>query len=267
MKSRARLAALLALPLLLACASAAAQEPSPDGSSPPGGSAPSDGSMAANGTIPASDVPPASPAQDASASSACTQPGKNIQCTGFGSIATDTQRDIKGEAITVDITLWLNTNYQDQGARWLLFSVRNVTGDSPEPIAISLLKFATANGEIVTTRVDHDKPNEIDLWVDVLDTPVNTPITLSVQVGAGDRGAYRLEALVLAFDRGYEVLKPGGSEAVLYASTLLGVNKESGALGNAGGASLLQGKKTPNLVLPGFVASLGIALWLRRRTA
>jgi hypothetical protein len=200
--------------------------------------------------------------------SACSQPGKNIQCNAFGSIAMDNQRDIKGDAVQLTASIWLNSNLADHGARWILFSVRNVTKDGTSPVAISLARFATASGEVVTTRVDHDKPNEVDLWVDVLDTPVQTPITIDVLVGSNERGAYRLEALVLAFDRGYETVKdPGAGEASLFASTLLGVSKESGKLANAGGGSLLDGKKTPGLALPGLAAALGIALVLRRRKA
>jgi hypothetical protein len=195
----------------------------------------------------------------------CSQPGRNIQCTAFGSIAMDNQATIKGDPVTLTADIWLNTNYADAGTRWLLFSVRNTTGDGSNPVAISLVKFATPNGDMVTTRVDHTSPNEMDLWVDVLDTPVNTPITLQVQVGSSERGAYRLEVLVLAFDRGYETVKVGGGEASLFASTLLGVNKETGKLANAGGGSLLQGKKTPNLVLPGLALTLGVALAIRRR--
>jgi hypothetical protein len=197
--------------------------------------------------------------------SACTQPGKNVQCNGFGSITMDSQATIKGEPATLTIDIWLNSNMADQGARWILFSVRNNTSDG-SPIAISLDKFATPNGDVVTTRVDHDKANEIDLWVDVLDTPVQTPITIQVQVGSSERGAYRLEALVLAFDRGYETLKGSdGTEASLFSSTLLGVNKETGALANAGGGSLLQGKKTPGLLVPGVVALLACAAVVARR--
>jgi hypothetical protein len=194
------------------------------------------------------------------------QPGKSIQCTGFGSISMDTQRTIQGDPIDLTATIWLNTNYADLGTRWVLFSVRNVTSDG-SPVAISLLTFATQNGDVVTTRVDHDKPSEVDLWVDVLDTPVNLPITLTVRVGAGERGAYRLEALVLAFDRGYETIKTEGGEASLFTSTLLGVSQETGRIANAGGGSLLEGKKTPTLALPGAALAVGVALLLRRRRA
>jgi hypothetical protein len=252
-----RLAApLLALWLLAAaCAPASAQAGDPSAPDPS-----ADPSAAGANTT-------ESPAA-AAPSDPCTQPGRNVQCTAFGSAAMDSQREIKGDPINLDADIWLNSNLADQGARWILFSVRNVTGEGSEPVSISLLKFATPSGEVVTTRVDHDKANEIDLWVDVLDTPVGTPITLSVQVGSSERGAYRLEVLVLAFDRGYETLKdPGGTEYSLFTSTLLGVNKETGQISNAGGGSLLEGKKTPGLGLPILAATVGIAAALRRRAA
>ncbi|MEA3203358.1 MAG: hypothetical protein QOI63_1033 [Thermoplasmata archaeon] len=239
-------AALLAACLLLPCA--AAQDPPTE--------SPTD-----SPTDTPTDAPTPTAAPDA-----CNQPGKNIQCTGFGSIAMDTQRDIKGDPVDLTASVWLNTNYADHGTRWILFSIRNVTSEG-SPIAISLLKFATPSGEVVTTRVDHDKPNEVDLWVDILDTPVNTPITIDVQVGSSERGAYRLEALVLAFDRGYETVKVDGGEASLFASTLLGVNKETGKIANAGGGSILQGKKTPGLLVPGLVLALCAVALLRRRLA
>ncbi|HEX2066890.1 MAG TPA: hypothetical protein VHI93_08775 [Candidatus Thermoplasmatota archaeon] len=233
---------LLALSLLLAAPGAAAQDPDPGMGEDP----------AAAGAGAASDP--------------CVQPGKAVQCTGFGSIAMDSQRSIKGEPITLAASIWLNTNHADQGARWILFSVRNVTHDG-SPVAIALVRFATPSGDVVTTRIDQERPSQLDLWVDVLDLPVRAPITLEVQVGSGERGAYRLEALVLAFDRAYETIRVDGAEASLFSSTLIGVNQETGKLENAGRDSLLQGKKTPGLALPALAAALGAALLLRRRAA
>ncbi|HUR62216.1 MAG TPA: hypothetical protein VM286_07640 [Candidatus Thermoplasmatota archaeon] len=258
---------LAAFLLLMTAATASAQEttsPPQDPNAPP---ADPNGQPADPYATPTQD-PGAQPATAAP----CVEPGKNIQCNAFGSISMDTQRDIKGDPITETVSIWLNTNMQDQGARWLLFSVRNNTADGSNPVEIALVRFSTPNGDMVTTRVDRPGANEIDLWVDVLDTPAQTPITIEVQVGSSERGAYRLEALVLAFDRGYETLKDAsGAEASLFASTLLGVNKESGKLAGAGGGSLLQGKKTATLAVPGFVAALSIALAVtlavRRREA
>jgi hypothetical protein len=243
MTSLPRLAALLASLLLLPCA--AAQDATPTDT---GTAAPTDTATAA----------PASP---------CSQPGKTIQCNAFGSIAMDTQRDIRGDPVDLTATIWLNTNYAPQGARWILFSVRNVTSDGASPVAISLVRFATASGEVVTTRVDHTQPNEVDLWVDVLDTPVNTTITLDFQVGSSERGAYRLEALVLAFDRGYATIQVNGGQASLFASTLLGVNQQTGRIAGAGAGSLLQGKKTPGPAVPALVLALAAVAALRRRAA
>jgi hypothetical protein len=184
----------------------------------------------------------------AGAQGACSEPGKNMQCTEFGTIAMDSQRDIRGDTIGIVAAITLNTAYADHGVRWLLFSVRNVTEDGSNPVTLSLNKFSTDSGDVVTTRVEHPSPNELNLWVDVLDTPVMTPIRLDVQVGSTDRGAYRLETLVMAFDRGYAPVRDGaGNEASLFSFTLLGVNKETAAGSSGGGGSFLQGYK-----LPGF---------------
>lgn len=203
---------------------------------------------------------PAASAQD------CNVPGMNGQCTDFGSIAMESQRDIRGSAIDLTATFTLNTVYADQGARWLLVSVRNVEADGSDPVTIELVRFGSEYGDILTTRVEQPSAHELNLWVETLDTPTGTPITLDLKVGSTERGAFRLETLVMAFDRGYAPIKDSfGNDASLYASTLLGVNKESGAVA-ADQGSLLKGNKVPGveagLLLAGLV---GCALLARRR--
>jgi hypothetical protein len=204
----------------------------------------------------------------AAAQGGCSEDGRNMQCTGFGRISMESQRDIRGDPIDVAAAITLDTAYADQGARWLLFSVRNVEADGSNPVTIELDHFTSPYGDIVTTRVDHATANELDLWVDILDTPVGAPIDLAVHVGATERGAFRLETLVMAFDRGYEPLKDSaGNDASLFSFTLLGVNKETGAV-NPDGGSLAEGKKLPALgAVPLLSAVALLAVLARRRLA
>lgn len=206
-------------------------------------------------------------ASPVSAQEACSGAGRNGQCTEFGTISMDSQRDIRGQTISVDIPIYLNTGYADQGTRWLLFSVRNVTSDGSNPVTIELTRFATASGNIVTTRVEHPSANELNLWVDILDTPVQIPISLDVRVGSTERGAFRLEALVMAFDRGYTpVRESSGAEASLFSFSLLGVNKETAKV-NADGGSLFDGNKLPAPPLAAVLVALAAAALLVRRRA
>ena len=194
----------------------------------------------------------------------CMQPAKNMQCTDFGAIVMDTQRDIRGTPIDVAVTTTLNTAYADQGARWLLFSVRNVEPDGSNPVTISLTRFSTEFGDVVTTRVEHPSPSELNLWVDVLDTPVGTPITIEMQVGATQRGAFRLETLVMPFDRGYAPLKdPAGADMSLFSFTLLGVNEETPGAA-ADGESVVQGRKMPGWEIVPVTVALGLVAFAAR---
>ncbi|MHB8633737.1 MAG: hypothetical protein ACYDBQ_07215 [Thermoplasmatota archaeon] len=209
------------------------------------------------------------PAAASPAPAACQQPGQNMQCSAFGTISMPTQVDIRGQAVQVTAQITLTTNYGSQGARWLLFSIRNNTSPGPSPISLSLVQLATATGPLTVTRVQHDSPSQIDLWVDVLDTPVGTPISLTVQVGASDRGAFRLETLVMAFDRGYASLQQAdGTPASLFSFTELGVNQESSTVGTpASGGSIFQGHKTPFLGEAAVIAVIGLAALVGRRRA
>ncbi|MEA3137756.1 MAG: hypothetical protein QOC71_2037 [Thermoplasmata archaeon] len=199
------------------------------------------------------------------ASDGCSAPGWNRQCSEFGIIAMEDRRDIRGEPIVASAYVDLDTNYAESGARWLLFSVRNLEDDGSNPITIELVKFAGPNGDIVTTRVEQPSANQIDLWVDALDVPVNEEITIEVNVGATERGAFTLETLVMAFDRGYEpVYGSGGEEASLFSFTTLGVNDETASVGGGGG-SLTDGKKLPGLGVLPMLAAVAAALVLARR--
>jgi hypothetical protein len=203
--------------------------------------------------------------QVAAQDNGCSMAGRNAQCTAFGTVSMESQRDIRGDPIDVSIPIELSTAYADQGTRWLLFSVRNVTSDGSNPVTIQLTKFSTDSGDVVTTRVEQRTPNELNLWVDILDTPVQKPITLDVQVGSTERGAFRLETLVMAFDRGYSPIKDSdGNDASLFSFTLLGVNKETGGM-QVNGGSLSDGHKLPGLEALPILAALGAAAVLARR--
>ncbi|MBW3583265.1 MAG: hypothetical protein KY455_09230 [Euryarchaeota archaeon] len=159
----------------------------------------------------------------------CHEPGKNIQCNELGFIAMDARYDIRGDPADVEVKIKLNHDYEEQGARWVMFSLRNHTAEG-SPVTIQPGKFATQHGDVLTTRVEHETPNELNIWVHVLDVPVGETITLTSTVGVTDRGAFTLEMLVLVFDRGYEPLKnSNGEDLNLYSFSLLGVNKETSA--------------------------------------
>lgn len=196
----------------------------------------------------------------------CGEPGMNGQCTEFGSIAMEGQRDIRGDPIGLSVTFTLNTAYADQGSRWLLVSVRNVESDGSNPVTIDMQSFSSAYGDILTTRVEQPSPSELNLWVETLDTPVGTPIVLDLKVGATDRGAFQLETLVMAFDRGYAPVKDSaGNDASLFSFTLLGVNEETSAVSRDKG-SLLRGNKVPGIEAAAVIGALvAVAFVLKRR--
>ncbi|HET6398190.1 MAG TPA: hypothetical protein VFH47_01390 [Candidatus Thermoplasmatota archaeon] len=184
----------------------------------------------------------------------CDQPRTNMQCNEFGSIAMPSQVRIRGEPVEVTATIELNTNLQNRGSRYFLFSFRNVTEDGSNPIWIQVTDFSTPNGRVEFTREDHKGAHEKNYWVDIVDLPVNQPITVTMLVGATDRGAYSLEALVMAFDRGYApVYDSSGSQASLFSFTLLSVNESTGDNrdAHAGGGK-------PGFNIPG--PTLGVAL-------
>lgn len=207
-------------------------------------------------------------AQDSSAESSCTEKGKNVQCTEFGSISMDTQRDIRGDPITVTANIHLNTGYADQGARWIMFSVRNVTDAGTSPVTIGVNGFSTPDGDIIVTRTEQNKASEVNLWVDVLDLPIDKPISLALNVGATERGAFSLETLVLAFDRGYApITTQNGAEASLFSFSLLGVNEETKTTADGNNDSFTEGNKLPSV---GIVSVLSVvvfacAVMLRRQ--
>lgn len=200
----------------------------------------------------------------------CSEPGMNGQCSEFGAIAMASQVDIRGERVPVRVAIVLSTTYEDQAARWLLFSVRSLESDgSPTPVSIGLAGFATANGDIVTTRVEQPAPGELNLWVDTLDAPVGSPISLDLIVGSSERGAYRLETLVMAFDRGYAPVQDSeGKDASLYSFTTLGVNGETAAAPSSDESSLRDRLAPGPGVAPALgavAAALAAALLARRR--
>lgn len=197
----------------------------------------------------------------------CEQEGKNTQCNALGSIAMETQTEILGEPILVHITTTVDDTHSQQGARYIMFSIRHDATDSP--VSLSLVSFETGKGEIFTERIDHPIPNEINVWVQVADIPEGKPIDIAVEVGSSDRGAFRLETLVMAFDRGYEpVSGTDGNEVTLFSFTMLGVNKESSNVASGSGTTLIDRVRVPGPGLP--LTLLGVVaagLWASRRRA
>jgi len=196
---------------------------------------------------------------------ACSEGGHNVQCSEMGTIRMDSVREIKGDPIQVTSEVTLNSNFKDHGARWFLFSVRNVTADGTNPIVIKVDSFA-ANGNPVVTSKQDIKSNEADYWVDVEDVPVGQPIHIDMTVGATDSGAFQLETLVMAFDRGYApVTDSTGAQASLFSFTLLGVKQPTASMG---AGPLSKGYSVPGLEAPAAVmACAAVALLARRRLA
>lgn len=198
----------------------------------------------------------------------CGGSGTNGECNAFGSVFMDNRERVRGDPVDVDATITLNKSYEDQGARWILFSIRNITTQDESPVSIRLNTFSTDQGEVVTTRVDHEKPNELNLWVDVLDLPVNEPIELNVTVGVTEEGAYAIETLVLAFDRGYDPIKDASGENVgLFSYTLLGVNEATDPVDASGGDSPLGIRGAPGPTAAGAIGAIATvaAVCARRR--
>ncbi len=195
----------------------------------------------------------------------CVEAGYNVQCTQFGTIKMPNQVDIRGDAATVTITATLHDTFERAGARWVLFSVRHVPeGSGASPISVDLVDFTSAYGPVYVTSIDHDFPNEINIWVHVVDVPIGTPLELDISIGAGDRGAFRLEALAMPFDRGYEPIPDAsGMDELLYSFSVLGVNKETSG-GGGGGSS---GRSIPVMgpVVTAFALLACVAVLRRRR--
>jgi len=194
----------------------------------------------------------------------CDASGRNIECNDLGRIAMDTRERVEGEPVDVNASITLDRSYEDQGARWIMFSVRNVTGDD-SPVSLRLNTFSTDQGEVVTTRVDHEDPNELNLWVDVLDLPVGEEITIDVTVGCTEEGAYAVETLVLVFDRGYDPIKNASGENVgLFSYTLLGVNEATEPIGASGGDSPLGIRGVPGATALSAIGAVTIAAAVKR---
>lgn len=189
----------------------------------------------------------------------CKESGKNIECNEFGRIAMDHRQRVKGDPVDVNATITLNRTYENQGARWIMFSIRNVTDSGESPVSLRLNTFSTDDGEVVTTRVDHEDENELNLWVDVLDLPTREPITLEVSVGCTEEGAYAVETLVLVFDRGYDPIKNASGENVgLFSNTLLGVNEATDPISTSSSDSPLGIRDVPGAGALGAAGAVAI---------
>ncbi|MCA1811086.1 MAG: hypothetical protein LC623_03630 [Halobacteriales archaeon] len=198
----------------------------------------------------------------AQAAEPCSEGGRNVQCSELGSIRMDSVREIKGSPIQVAMEVTLNSNFKEHGARWFLFSVRNITGDNP--VSLQVNGFTAGGAPVVTSKVEQ-KSYESDFWVDASDVPVGKTLRIDMTVGAAEAGAFQLEALVMAFDRGYAAVTDStGHEASLFSFTLLGVKSPTPAVG---AGTLSKGYTVPSLQVPAAIAVLGLAAALRRRGA
>lgn len=204
-------------------------------------------------------------AQDPATS--CTTMGMTGQCNELGSITMASDVTIDGEMQTLSASIVINNLYRDREVRQFLFSVRNVSGpDGTSPVVVELVTFATSQGPVAVLRTENPGPNEINLWVDVLDVPVGTPIDLTVRVGATRQGGFKLETLAMPFDRAYKpILGSDGRELSLFAFTFLSVNQPtSGGTGGTGlGSSLGRSLPGPDAVAA-LAAVAGAALLVTR---
>lgn len=190
----------------------------------------------------------------------CEQDGKNTECNDLGRIAMDTQREIRGEPIMVQVDATVDDTHSDMGARYVMFSVRHDPSGGSSPLSLSLEKFSTQEGAIFTERIDHDVPNEINIWAHVADIPEGEAIELVVKVGASDRGAFQLETLVMPFDRGYEPVRgDDGKEITMFSFTTLGVNEETPDVSSSGG-SFVDRFRTPGFTGVAALAALSAAV-------
>lgn len=208
---------------------------------------------------------PAGQAQDPQQN--CAPAGMSGQCNELGTVYMDFQRNIDGQPIDVTVHITLEKLYREQETRAFLFSVRNASTDrGPSPVTVSVTRFATSEGDLAVSKSETPGPNEVDLWVDVLDVPLNTPIELTAHVGARDKGAFQLEVLVMPFDRAYHTVRQSdGSDASLFASTMLAVNGVTGDTSGKTGvfANNSIGKKLPGpeawMLAPALLAGLLLA--------
>lgn len=191
----------------------------------------------------------------------CQKDGVNVECNDFGAIMMPITKNVKGDPVNLAVNITLETSYEDRGARWVMFSMRNITDDGDSPVTIGLGSFTSSSGDIVTTRVIQDKPSELNLWIDVLDLPIGEPITLEAEIGVTERGAFAIETIVIPFDRGYEPIKDAqGAPVSLYSSTLLAVNAATTATAAGDDGSILDGNKVPG-------AAVGLTVLLLAATA
>jgi hypothetical protein len=208
---------------------------------------------------------PVALASTALADDHCQADRYNPECNDFGTIQMPTQKDVKGSPVTVTAHIVIDTTYEEQDARWVMFSMRNVTEESP--VTINLRAFSSSSGEVVTTQVVQEKPSELNLSVDVLDLPTREVITPEAEIGVTDRGAFALGSIVIPFDRGYEPIKDARGDPVsLYSSTLLAVNEETSSTSKDSDSSLISGNKLPSATTGLVLGVIGVsALVLARR--
>lgn len=184
----------------------------------------------------------------------CEEDGKNIQCNDLGAIAMDAQHEVRGDPVQVVVEVTVDDTYTDAGARYMMFSVRHDARGGESPVSLRLDAFESAKGPIFTQRIEQDIANEVNIWAHVADIPEGETLDLRVTVGASDRGAFRLETLVMPFDRGYEPVKTSSGEDVsLFSFTLLGVNEETSTVGTSGDS---WGKR---FGIPGYGAAVALA--------
>jgi hypothetical protein len=209
---------------------------------------------------------PALTLEPAQAQQACERSGKSGECQPWGEAWMPNRAEMRGDPVELTAEIYLTSDFQDLGARWVMFSVRNVTWDGTNPIDVRIDSFGTQYGTVITTREDY-QPHQVDLWVDVMDLPVNDLIEIDMTINSAAKGAFLIETMIIVFDRGYEEIKTsGGDNVALFAATHLGVHEESGS-GSGGLSSRLQNVPGPGLIA--VVAALGLvaAVFHGRRKA
>lgn len=197
----------------------------------------------------------------------CDEPGYDMECSKLGSIRMPSTQAIEGEPEAITASIWLNSDMEEENARWWLFKVDSEHGQ--DVVHATVNAFSTEDGTVLTTRESTDHPVEQEFWVDIADLPVQQEITIDMTVGSTEVGAYEVEVHVIPFDRGYENLYDENGETYgLYASTTLSVTEATDPFGGGDQAawiSLLREAPGPGAYLAvAAIVLAGLAAKTRR---
>lgn len=181
----------------------------------------------------------------------CDEAGYDIECNELGSVRMPSTQKIEGEPERITASIWLNSDMEEEDARWWMFKVDSEHGH--DVVHATVDAFATVDGPVITERESTDGPVEQEYFVDILDLPVQEEIRIEMTVGSTEVGAYEVEVQVIPFDRGYETLSDGeGGTYNLYSSTTLSITEATDPFG--------EGDDAPWIALVREVPGLSVSL-------